>query len=93
MHNEFVSNVVFNIERESGFHEMEYCKDVMSRSAVVDIMLTKPDAMVFSQSVVERSVFLTRIGGLFSLYTGFSFLSLGELLFWALRFLLAVVTF
>ena len=84
-YNEFVSNILFASRRNKVEHELDFCTEIMGRAAVVNIEFTRADATGFRISIPKGISVLTGTGGLFSLYAGFSFLSLGELLFWTLR--------
>ena len=62
------------------------CEELLSRTAVVEITMTTADAIVVSKAATGSYMeFGTRIGGLLSLYSGFSALSAAELIFWLIR--------
>ena len=62
------------------------CVELLGRTAIVEISMTSQDVIVVRKeprgSYME---FGTRVGGLLSLYSGFSALSAAELLFWVVR--------
>ena len=65
--------------------EQSFCEELMEQAAIVDVEFTQADAIVFEKTVQQKTSLITASGGLFSLYAGFSFLSLGELIFWTLH--------
>ena len=91
-YNEFVSKILYNppdISQEE--KERLYCKEVLKNVAIVEISFTSADAIVLERSLVDTISFWTNTGGLLSLYVGFSSLSLAEITFWVLRWVLTVI--
>ena len=91
-HNDFVSKILYNPpEVRAEEREEQYCLEKLDRVAVVDISFTHADAIVLKQSLESKTSIWTNTGGLLSLYVGFSFLSLGEIVFWLLRSLVRIL--
>ena len=91
-YNEFVTKILYNppnLSQEE--NERLYCKEVLKNVAVVDVRFTSADAIVLEKSLVDNISFWTNTGGLLSLYVGFSSLSLAEVTFWALRWVLSII--
>ena len=61
---------------------MAECEDLLTKVAIVDIALVRTDAILIEKTIKDPGSLLTFVGGLLSLYAGFSFLSLAELVFW-----------
>ena len=84
--NKFVSNILYNLPEISDVEkEKTVCKEIVKRTSFVEIQFTSADAMVLKRTVGSRTSAWTFVGGLLSLCVGFSFLSLGEVLFWLIR--------
>ena len=89
--NIFFNQFITDVYNEKGkdmatVTDEELCKELMTRVAIVNIEITSPDAIVIERHIRGGLLGLvTQTGGLLSLYAGFSFLSLGELVFWIAR--------
>ena len=85
-YNDFVSSILFKNDHK--LDEIVHCKETLARVAIVDIQMTSADAIVLSPHVQSKTSIWTNTGGLLSLYVGFSFLSLAEIVFWIVQTLL-----
>ena len=90
-YNDLVSKLIFSNGRDPKELAASHCKEIMRRSAIVHIQFTQADALVFEKVLVENLALVTATGGLLSIYAGFSFLTLGEFIFWILRLLITLV--
>lgn len=82
-YNDFVSKILFNPEDNPEVSEEELaCRLQLEKVAIVDVAFTEADAIVLTQRLRQKIPLITAIGGLLSLFAGFSFLSLSELLLW-----------
>ena len=61
------------------------CHEILKKVAIVDISMTQADVVVIETSIVNSINYLIDIGGVLSLYAGFSFLSLAEVFFWVFQ--------
>ena len=84
-YNELVSNLLFNPDRKTAEDE---CREKLKSVAIVRVEMSLADVLVFEKSLTMGISAITTTGGLLSLYVGFSFLSLAELVFWVLRSLI-----
>ena len=91
--NDFVSQILYNKDpaplEDSGYLE---CLDTIDRAAIVKIVMTEADAVVIQRGTSDYVAILTLVGGLLSLYSGFTFLSAGEVLSLPLRVVLRVLS-
>ena len=85
-YNKDISDILFYDEPR--YHNnVEACVDKLDRIAFVSIEFTSADAIKRENGLVGSLVeTLTVTGGLMSLYAGFSFLSLAEIMFWIIRY-------
>ena len=82
-YNDFVSKILFNPVDSEGVSEEELaCRDKLEKVALVDISFTEADAIVLTRRPRQKIPLITAIGGLLSLFAGFSFLSLTEIALW-----------
>ena len=79
--NSFVSQILYNKD-QTEFNVQKECEGLLAKVAIVDISLINSDAILIEKTIRDSGDLLTFIGGLLSLYAGFSFLSLAELVFW-----------
>ena len=83
-YNGFVSKILFNLD---GINDNQACERKLERVAIVNVEMTGSDVIHLEKTVQGSISGFTTIGGLLSLYAGFSFLSLAEVSFWTLRIL------
>ena len=81
--NQFINDIYRGHDKQVGeLTDEELCQRIIANVAIVNIEITSPDAIVIERSVRGGLLQLvTQTGGLLSLYAGFSFLSLGEIVF------------
>lgn len=85
--NDLVSNLLFNPDPKTAEDE---CKEKLGSVAIVRVEMALVDVLVYEKSSEQDISTITATGGLLSLYVGFSFLSLAELVFWVFRSLILV---
>lgn len=76
--NDFVSKILFN---DGLISAEEACRAKLQEVSFVNIKMPTSDAIVLRRDRVSGIAWLTEIGGLLSLYTGFSSISVFEILF------------
>ena len=89
IYNQFLSDIIYNRENTPSL-ELEHCEEVLNRVAIVKIMMVPNDAVVLEERARQSISVFTGSGGILGLYAGFSFLSLGEVIFWIVRTMLYV---
>ena len=89
--NYFVSQILYNQDRDD-FDPVAECEDLLTKVAIIDIALVRTDAILIEKTIKDPGSLLTFVGGLLSLYAGFSFLSLAELAFWIFSGLVRLCT-
>ena len=77
-YNEFISGILFNKDSSDTSDLIRECVVTLERVSIVTLELTQADAIVYSKVSAVAFDVLTGIGGLLSLYLGFSFLSIAE---------------
>ena len=81
-YNQFVSGPLSNTLE---IDPVTKCEQLLAKVAMVRVEMTRSDAIQMERSIPASMATLTNTGGLLSLYAGFSFLSLAEIVFWVLR--------
>ena len=89
--NSFVSQILHNKDQVE-IDPQEECEGLLEKVAIVDISLVQSDAILIEKTIKDSGDLLTFVGGLLSLYAGFSFLSVAELVFWMCTGLIGLVT-
>ena len=69
----------------------DQCWERLKRVAIIHVEMTRADAILLRKTVRGSISAFTMTGGLLSLYAGFSFLSLSEVIFWAVRIILRLL--
>ena len=90
-YNKFVTQLLFNNPHVDNDDVQQECEEKLARVAIVNIVMTNADAIVIKKEIRGSISTITFTGGLLSLYAGFSFLSLTELIFWAARSILKMI--
>ena len=89
-YNEFISGILFNKDSSDTSDLIRECVVTLERVSIVTLELTQADAIVYSKVSAVAFDVLTGIGGLLSLYLGFSFLSIAEVVDYVLQTCLAL---
>ena len=82
--NEFASKILWNAEPLTS---EELCRKKLEHVAFVNVEMTQTDAIVLSREVYNSISSVTVTGGIVSLYSGMSFTSLIETVFWFFKIL------
>ena len=86
-YNLFVSQLIFNQNKSEEAiidREIEQCQEILERVAIVELSMVPNDAIVFSETISDKTGVFTGSGGILGLYAGFSFLSMAEIAFWVM---------
>ena len=88
-YNDFVTRVLLG--HEAYLNPEHQCRERLKRVAIIHVEMTRADAILLRKTVRGSISAFTMTGGLLSLYAGFSFLSLSEVIFWAVRIILRLL--
>ena len=80
--NEFVSKLLFNSGPVSG---QEACRNKLKEVSIITVKMSTSDSIVLRRETVGGIAWVTDMGGILSLYAGFSGISVFEIVFVLVR--------